>query len=235
MKKPDYIIFTDGSVRRGRYRQYAGYGVVLYNCDSKEYASFGGELGNRSVLFSEMYAIHRAVSTISDKIGLKRNVSVLILGDNTEALAEYRTCLHLARSSKYCHDDVYGGTRYKNLVEITVKNILRHPNIRFKFAHINAHKDIDSSCDRELIQRKLKNAGYNINHTTAKAIIKMNDMADHIAKGYSKQCIKESKGFMTLRPSMNYYGSMNARIVEFITKIFEKKKKKRKRKRRNKK
>lgn len=235
MKKPDYIIFTDGSVRRKYYRQYAGYGVVLYNCDSKEYASFGGELGNRSVLFSEMYAIHRAVSTISDKIGLKRNASVLILGDNKDALAEYRTCLYRVRSSKYCHDDVYSGFQYGNLVEITVKNILHHPNIGYKFAHINAHKDVDLSYDRELIRYKLKNAGYRINHTTAKAIIKMNDMADHIAKNYSKQCIKESEGFVTLRPKKSYYGLVDAEMMALIMKIFEGKKKRRKRKRRKKK
>ena len=82
--KVNYILFTDGSVRRLRTGEcISGYGIVVVDTTTKQYTCFGGDIRTTSIVYAEAWAIYRGLHFIS-KITKTRNVKphVLVVSDS---------------------------------------------------------------------------------------------------------------------------------------------------------
>ena len=80
----NYILFTDGSVRRLRTGEcISGYGIVVVDTTTKQYTCFGGDIRTTSIVYAEAWAIYRGLHFIS-KITKTRNVKphVLVVSDS---------------------------------------------------------------------------------------------------------------------------------------------------------
>ena len=82
--KPDYIIFTDASVKLVQELNYSAYAAVILNCESLQYTTISGPLANRSIVFCEGWAIYqglRYLKKIQRDTG-KKHLKVLIVTDS---------------------------------------------------------------------------------------------------------------------------------------------------------
>ena len=212
---PDYIVFTDGSVRQN---SYAGYGVVLYNCHTKQYATFGGELGHRTISFAESYAIAKALGFLASVMNRRGRPVVLILSDSKYCIQSYGEWMeHWAKRARNEYSDGIWLNKDNGPVQNQVifkrgrAVISKYSTVNFKFVHINSHLEESSGKDRKRIINKLSDAGLTIDGTTARAIIYMNAKADAIAGQYSRQCMNalRSGDFISLRPTNKYFNGTN--------------------------
>ena len=204
----DYIIFTDGSMRRCGNYHYAGYGAVLYNCSTRKYTTIGGELGDRPISFAEHYAILKSIGTLVEIIGNVR-CTVLVISDSKNCVMTYRDWIdgwiEKREGNIWC---TLGGKPVSNQRIIkAVKAIMdTNPNITFRFAHINSHKSEKSMRDRAHTSNKLEMFGVNSRRDSSRVVIHMNGIADKIAGHYSFKCMHDdSSRFITLRPTKEYY------------------------------
>ena len=204
----DYIIFTDGSVlRKTKHAQtHAGYGVVLYNVATHQYTTFGGELGTRTIAFAEAWAIHKGLAILASLVS--KPASILVLSDSKICVLSLTQYIHawLKSAGKdnvwYTadHHPVQNQVIYK-LIQHTIKT---HPKLTVQISHINSHL-LDKEHGR--IATKLAQAGFHVDEQTAKAIIKMNALADSVATKYSHQLedAATKNHFFQLQPTKAYY------------------------------
>lgn len=205
-RKPDYIVFTDGSTlfKHQGVPMASGYGVVVYNCSTREFTQFGGELGDRTIGFAELYAIDRAVRfMINLANGQKRNV--LVLSDSKYSVDIYRGLYWSYRKRSVngiWRTSMRSIVANQRLIKGTVNSIESHRNVRFDFVHIYAHLTEDQ-CWK--IISKLSDCNYSIDKETALAIISMNDKVDSEARKHSRACRKSFGQFIQLRPRERYF------------------------------
>ena len=205
-RKPDYIVFTDGSTlyKRGGIPEASGYGVVVYNCSTREFTQFGGELGDRTINFAELYAIDRAVRfMINLADGERRNV--LVLSDSKYSVDTYRGRYWSYRRRTVdgiWHTSMRSIVANQRLIKDTVHSIESHRNVRFDFVHIYSHL---TNGKYEKIISKLSDRGYSIDKETALAIIDMNDKADNEAGKHSRAVRRSIGQFIQLKPTTRYF------------------------------
>lgn len=203
---PEYIVFTDASLRRNSNRSYCAFGVVVLNMKTLKYASFGAELGSRTVTFGEGWAIYRGIQAVCSIIDKDRKdpAEVLVVTDSkltVKVLSEYIPFVW--DTSNWNNWKKVDGSPVKNqgLYRKIVAYINDHPEIHPRITHINSHKSIDT--DWNSIQSKLKKYGIRTDPATTKVFMQMNDLADSICQSITKKMKDEeekSGEFMRLIP-----------------------------------
>lgn len=196
--KPNFIIFTDGSVRKwydGKEKtpkNCAAYGVVILNVSTMQYTKFGGELNTSSSAYAEAHAIYRGLQ-YTNGVCTKKDIDpeVLVITDNklnVDILTNY--IKHSWDLSNWSNWKKADGTPVKN--QQTYRHILElidSGNIMLRIVHMNSHQPL--SYVSTLIS-KLKTDGVNIDEKTARLFVDMNAMADTVASNITRD-IKNSK------------------------------------------
>ena len=213
----DYIIFTDGSVRSPHgttEKSYAGFGVVIYNTHTHQYASFGGELGQRSIVYTELWAIYKGLVTLSDMLPDYGRHNILVLSDSKLCVDSINVDCYTWESHADSNGVWYKDAKHKEITknQTLFKRILslkRHnPNrLNIQVRHIRSHLDLKKKASRYTQIEKLVQYGYGVSEEAAKAIIHMNALADQIATYHSQRLVdaERAQEFYHLRPTENYY------------------------------
>ena len=186
--KVNYILFTDGSVRRLRTGEcISGYGIVVVDTTTKQYTCFGGDIRTTSIVYAEAWAIYRGLHFIS-KITKTRNVkphvllvsdsklNVSILGDlipNTWDLSDWDNW------KKKDGTPVLNQELYRDIVELIYDN-----EMRVRFIHINSHLD---DAAYKTIKKKLQEVDVKLDNDIAKLFVMMNNMADETATSITQE------------------------------------------------
>lgn len=179
---PDFVIFTDGSVRRyPDQKVYSGYSVVVLNLQSKQYTGFCGALNTSSIVYAEAWAVYRGlqyINKICKPIGLKP--SVLVVTDNK---------LNVTILSDYIFNtwDTSDWGRWKKTDGSLVKNqevyrniikLINRGHMSVRYCHINSHLE---ESDWKRIRSKLLDIDIDANQGMCKLFIQMNQIADEMA------------------------------------------------------
>lgn len=191
---PDYILFTDGSLRtdnKGKNKRYSAYGFVILNVKTQKYVKFGGRLATDSIVFAEAWAIYKAIAKLV-KVIKGKDVSVVLVTDsklNVQILRDYIP--NRWNTSDWFNWIKTDGEKVKNqtLYRRIYNILLDNKNINLKIVHINSHKALD---DYKFIITKLADSGVKINKETAKVMIKMNAIVDDIASSETLTMKNES-------------------------------------------
>lgn len=191
--KPDYVIFPDGSERRTGKEKYAGYGVVVLNTRTGQYTTDSNELYGRSVPYCEGYAVYRGFQHIEQIRKPNESLSVLILSDNKTTVNSLQIWVRKSwdlsdyRNWKRCDGSpVHHQELYRKIL-----TILCNGHYRAKFVHIRSHAEGDAKL-REIIKQKLKIHKVKADDSTLDVFIRMNQLADNLAReasGYLKDTI----------------------------------------------
>lgn len=180
----EYIIFTDASGRKSTItgRLYCAYAGAIVNVKTKQYTTYSGELGDRTVAFSEAYAIYKGVQNASRIIPHgKSDVNILVVTDSKLCVESLSNWIPNSWDlSDWQHWKKHDGTLVKNqevyrgIIEISNEN----PWMNYRVTHINSHLQHK---DWEKIKTKLRKYGIVVNQETADMFRKMNELVDTIA------------------------------------------------------
>ena len=192
---PEYIVFTDASLRRNKTRSYCAFGVVVLNLKTLEYASFGAELGCRTVTFGEGWAVYRGIQAVCSIVDRKRKdpAQVLVVTDSkltVKVLSEYIPFVWDTKDWENWKKVDGSPVKNQGLYRKIVALINDHPEIHSRIAHINSHQSHD---DWEKIQSKLKKYGINTDPKTTRVFMNMNTLADSICQGITKKMRDEEE------------------------------------------
>ena len=197
-KKPaiDYILFTDGSVvwHKNKYDPrikgplaYSSYGLVIVNMKTYKYTTMGSELTARPILWCECYAIYKGLLKIKRITKDNQKVNVLVVTDNklcVQAINQYMPYVwDMSDENNWKRrsgEPVKNQDIYKNIRTL----LLNNRRLRIKVIHINSHQDIESQWPR--LQAKFAAYGVNTSDDAARLFIMMNDLADSVARKYTK-------------------------------------------------
>ena len=215
--KPNYILFTDGSVRRWKdpitkEQLTAGsYGIVVLDIATMRYTEFGSRLKTSSSIYAEAWAMYRGLQYING-ICVRRRVkaSILLVTDNkinVEILTKYvkgswdmSDWNHWKKSDK---SPVKNQELYRDILTLIGSN-----NIQLKVVHINSHLPSGSA---EVIQEKLRKFGVTVNVDTANLFQEMNERADKVATDITTSEMMHIKS--------EKYGSRKKLVWEPVRKI----------------
>lgn len=214
--KPNFIIFTDGSIRRiidhdQQEEITAGsYGVVVLDTATMRYVEFGGRLKTASAIYAEAWAIYRGLQYVNGLCMRKnRKPKVLLVTDskiNTEVLTKYiRNSWDISDWKNWKKRDgtpVKNQELYRDIITLIGSN-----GIETKIVHINSHMTRDRIPE---LQTKLKSYGIATDVRTAELILDMNSRADAVASEITRDEIKRIK---------SRYGSRKKLIWEPVRKI----------------
>ena len=187
----DYICFTDGSCRITKDGYYSAYGVVIVNTNSMTYTTAGGDLGERTSIFAEIYAIYKATAHLVD-MGKDREIKALIVTDSkfcVQSLTYYIYKDWDTTSSIWLKKDrkpVNNQEVFKRIKYLTDTN----PNVKIEIVHINSHVKNDKQAISKVIS-KFQDYQLYLDYTTVQTMIAMNNLADRIATGITARRIKE--------------------------------------------
>lgn len=177
----NFILFTDGSVRRFDGHSATAYGVVVLDVVTKRYTTFSGTLASDSIVYAEAWAIYRGLQFINKTCSARdEKPSVLVVTDNklnVSILTDYiPNQWNLSNWNKWRKKD---GSRVKNqeVYQNIVELIMDH-DISAKFIHINSHLN---TSEWRVIQAKLKDVGVKLDKDLCKVFVKMNAIADKLA------------------------------------------------------
>lgn len=185
--KPNFIIFTDGSVRQWKERgssdkmTVAGYGVVIIDMTTQKYTSFGGPIRTTSIPFAEAWAAYRGLQFMNG-ICKKQVIKpkAVIISDNKGVVSTFTEYI------PYCWD-ISDWKHWKRVDGSSVKNqevfrsiltLMSDNGMRVKFAHINSHVKQENW---EAISKKLNYAGITCSEHISKLFLDMNSLADKTA------------------------------------------------------
>lgn len=200
--KPDYILFSDASLRtekEDKSVRYSAYGVIVLNTKNDKYIKFGGQLGTNSIVFAEAWGIYKALSTLISYVGSKKEINVLMVTDsklNVQIIGDYIP--NKWNTYDWYHWIKADGEPVKNqyIYRKIYGLLIDHPNVNFKIIHINSHMRVS---DALYVQTKLHSHNVTIDRSTAQALISLNAIVDHIAASETNKMKEESSdGFYRL-------------------------------------
>lgn len=175
--RPDYILFTDASVRKNKIKTFAGYSYVGLNVTTGNYTTYSGSLNNESIVFAEAWAIYSGLLYI---IKSNPTANILVVSDsklNVDILTQYIP-KGMWDMSGYVWKKSNGKPVKNQKLYKGIMNLLRYSSGKIKFIHINSHKNISDITD---IINKFKKYNVTMNGDTAKVFLQMNSLADILA------------------------------------------------------
>lgn len=196
--KPNYILFSDGSVRINTKGDHiSGYGVVILDTRTSRYVKFGGELNSKSIAFAEVWAIYRGLQFIAGTCKkAKEKAKVLVVSDSNITIQSFNDYIP---SKKW---DLSNWSYWKKSNSKPVKNQNVYRNIltliddhhmTVKFVHMYSHLDIK---DLEKVKNKLSKYNLKATDDMARLFLAMNALADKTASDITYDMIFSVKSIM---------------------------------------
>lgn len=199
---PDYIIFTDASVKLEQSKHTSAYAAVLLNCKTKQYTVIGDILHHRSICFCEGWAIYqglRYMNHIQKKAG-KKTVKVLVVTDSKLNVQIITSWIH----DKWDTSDWYhwkkqtrGDVQNQDLYRL-ISNILNNPHMKIRIVHMRGHAQKNRT-KRKAIINELAKAEVTLSDDLVTMFIDMNTLADEIAHGRMEDQIKHPGKYPKLK------------------------------------
>lgn len=201
--KPDYILFTDASVRLDRtdHSNVSAYAAVVLNVKSKQYTVISGPLENRSISFCEAWAIYqglRYLCKIHRENKLKHSkilvvtdskLNVQILTDWIQNVWDTSDWYHWKKKSP---GEIKNQDLYRKIVPL-----LNDGRFKVKIVHINSHSEKNKTKQAKIFA-KLVDADVKLDKETMRLFVKFNALADETAHGLVNDQIKDT-GFIQLK------------------------------------
>lgn len=188
--RPDYMIFTDGSVRRSGKISYAGYGCIVLDVKHQVYEMFSGSINSSSIVYCEAFAIYQGLRWIRRLLSRtdKHHVNVLLITDsklNVQILTEWipnKWDLSDYQNWKTSADKlVQNQALYRRILAL-----LEDQKIKLGFLHINSH--LKSNIETVLqIQTKAEKSNVKLSESVTRLMIEMNRKVDELATSESKR------------------------------------------------
>lgn len=200
--KPDYIIFTDASVKLVQELNYSAYAAVILNCESLQYTTVSGPLANRSIVFCEGWAIYqglRYLKKIQRDTG-KKHLKVLIVTDSKLTVNTFTVWIKQSWDTsdwfdwkKSDHTSVQNQDLYRKVVDL-----LDSKKLKVRFVHINSHCKGNKEKEQAIFA-KLGEDGVKLSKGAGEVFIAMNDLADHTAHDIVKDNYRNPKPSIKLK------------------------------------
>ena len=179
--KIDYILFSDGSVRKMKYGDLTGYGCVIVNMKTKQYTAFGGEMSSGSIAYAEGWAIYRGLQFINSfRKNKDKKQHILVVTDSKLTISILTDYIpNVWDVSDWNHWKKKNGTSvlnqdlYRNIVDL-----INRGNMKVRFVHMNSHLKDD---EWKVLQKKMKEQNVDATDRSAKLFVQMNRLADEIA------------------------------------------------------
>lgn len=201
--KPDYIIFTDASVKLVGELNYSAYAAVILNCETLMYTTVSGPLANRSIVFCEGWAIYqglRYLKKIQRDTG-KKQLKILIVTDSKLTVNTFTVWIKYSWDTsdwydwkKSDHSSVQNQDLYRKVI-----SLLDSKKLKVRFAHINSHCKGNKKKE-EAIFAKLGESGVKLSKGAGRIFIEMNDLADQTAHSIVTNEYKYPSTLMKLKP-----------------------------------
>ena len=181
---PDYIIFTDASVKLIGEDNISAYAAVLLNCTTMKYTTISGMLHHRSICFCEAWAIYQGLRTMNRirKENKLEKVKLLVVTDsklNVQILTDWI-------KNKWDTSDWYnwkkrgdGVVQNQDIYRLIVK-VLDNPHLKVRLIHMNSHAG-ENQAKQKSIFAKLAKENINISENVCRLFVKMNAVADETA------------------------------------------------------
>jgi ribonuclease H len=201
--KPDYIIFTDASVKLVGELNYSAYAAVILNCDTLMYTTVSGPLANRSIVFCEGWAIYQGLRYLKkiQRDTNKKQLKILIVTDSKLTVNTFTVWIkHSWDTSdwydwkKSDHSSVQNQDLYRKII-----GLLDSKKLKVRFVHINSHCKGNTKKE-EAIFAKLGEDGVKLSKGTGKIFIEMNDLADQTAHSIVANEYKHPPTLIKLKP-----------------------------------
>lgn len=185
--KPNYIIFTDGSVRKWetetRTHHCGSYAVVVLDLATMRYTSFGGKLKTNSSVYTEVWAIYRGLQYLNRICKSKNQKSkALVISDSKIVVSSLTTyvsqCWNTSNWNKWMKSDgtpVKHQEIYRNILKLIAKN-----DMTIRIGHMNSHLKPTHNAVNEAV-KQFRQSGINVSNETMLVFIKLNTKADEIA------------------------------------------------------
>lgn len=199
--KPDYIIFTDASVKLVGVLNYSAYAAVILNCNTLSYTTISGPLANRSIAFCECWAIYQGLRYLN-KIHKKKDakVKVLIVSDSKLTINTFTVWI----KKSWDTSDWYNWKKAdKSAVQNQdlfrkVMSVLETDKFKARFVHINSHGK-GNKAKEDAIFAKLGESGVKLSKDAGKVFIEMNDLADKTAHGIVVHDFRDPMEFQRMK------------------------------------
>ena len=181
--KPDFILFTDGSLRRwkegDKTKTTAAYAVAILNTATNQYTVFSGALLNSdSIAYIEAFALYKGITYLKAHAAKKSRIAAV--SDNKLLVSTFMEYI----PSKWDLSDYEmwkkaNGDPVKNQELLRdILNIIQNKKFQFRMVHINSHLTRDKAKET---YRKLKEKGINCSVCDAELFIRMNHIVDEEA------------------------------------------------------
>ena len=199
---PDYIIFTDASVRLEGDKHTSAYAAVLLNCKTKNYTVIGDILHHRSICFCEGWAIYQGLRYMNHirKKSKKKNIKVLVVTDSKLNVQIITDWIH----SKWDTSDWYhwkkqtrGDVQNQDLYRL-ISGILNNPHMKIRIVHMRGHAKKNKT-KRKRIVSELAKAKITVSDELVSMFIDMNNLADETAHGYMTEQLKHPDKYPKLK------------------------------------
>lgn len=192
--KPDYVLFTDASLRRDDDKVYTAYAYAALNRRTLKFTVNADEMISSSIVYAEAYAIYQGLKFLNEKVS--KGSRVLVVTDsklNVQIIEEYIP--NNWDTTDWNHWTKKDGTPVKNqkLYRKILKEIKKN-DMWVKLIHINSHLD---SRDIEYVEFKLEMAGIKLKRSTIHVFMAMNAVVDEAASDITRR-IKSGDGFQHL-------------------------------------
>lgn len=199
---PDYIVFTDASVKLDGDKNTSAYAAVLLNCKSKQYTVIGDILHHRSICFCEGWAIYqglRYMNHIRKKAG-KKHVKVLVVTDSKLNVQIITDWIH----NKWDTSDWYhwkkqsrGDVQNQDLYRM-ITRVLNNPHMTIRIVHMRGHANKNKT-KRKRIIGELAKADITLSDDLVSMFIEMNTLADKTAHSQVTEQLKNPGKYPKLK------------------------------------
>lgn len=180
----DYVIFTDGSVRKQSWEPdfwYSGYAAVILHVPTMKYAIVADALYNRTINFTEGYAVLAGLKALI-KREVPHRARVAVISDSKLTVTTLSKWAYIWTSeARRRGSKVWRTTTGKPVANQKLyERILRKQRYfdEVVYAHMHSHLNKNSWKDVVHTMNKL---GVKIDEKTARVFIKLNAMADEEA------------------------------------------------------
>lgn len=199
---PDYIIFSDASVKLNGEQSTSAYAAVILNCHTKNYTVIGDILHHRSISFCEGWAIYQGLRYVNHlrKRAKHKRVKVLVVTDsklNVQIITEWIR-------DKWDTSDWYnwkkstrGEVLNQDLYRLIVK-VLNKPSMKVRLIHMRSHTGKNRK-KRRTIVAELAKADVNVSDDLVDMFIEMNALADETAHEQVRQQLKHPERYPRLQ------------------------------------
>lgn len=183
---PDYIIFSDGSLRKIGKKTFVGYSCVVLNTKTGVYTTLADELSShRTIVYCEVWAVYRGLQYLQ-MIRMKNNLNslnVLVVSDSQLLVTVFNDLI----KNQW---DLSDWNNWKKANGKTVKNqqlyrsiveLMNECDMKVRFVHINSHTNFAKE-KVDKIRTAMKECGIRLNEDQLRMFIRMNSIADDAAQ-----------------------------------------------------